>query len=49
MNDLTTKAIILLQDGAKKVEFDWDGLEVTAYWVKDLLRIDIKGVKKNNG
>lgn len=39
------KAIKLLQDGARKVEFEWQGAEVTAYWVNNVLRIDVKGLK----
>ncbi|GEA15547.1 hypothetical protein E308F_17910 [Moorella sp. E308F] len=39
------QAINLLKDGAKKVEFEWQGTEVTAYWVNNVLRIDVKGLK----
>lgn len=39
------KAIELLKDGAKKVDFDWHGANVTAYWVGPVLRIDIKNLK----
>lgn len=48
---IVDKAINLLKDGAKKVEFEWQGAEVTAYvtayWVNKILRIDVKGLKED--
>lgn len=43
--DLLQIAFDALNKGMKKIEFQWNGLNVTAYWVKDLLRIDVKGAK----
>lgn len=47
VEDIWNKAIWLLQDGANKVEFTYNDCNVTAYWVKDVLRIDVKGLKRN--
>jgi hypothetical protein len=41
-SSIIDKAMALLKDGAKRVEFDWQGKQVVAYWVGPTLRIDIK-------
>lgn len=48
MEDIWSKAIWLLQDGANKVEFTYNNCSVTAYWVKEILRIDIKGLERTS-
>lgn len=43
--NLFDKAIeALMTTGMKKVEFRWNGLEVSAYWAGSVLRIDVKGL-----
>ncbi len=44
--DLFITAMKALSGGIKRVEFTWKEVDVVAYWVKDLLRVDIKGLKK---
>lgn len=39
------KAISLLKDRASKVEFTWHGNPVSAYWVGEIIRIDVKKQK----
>jgi len=41
--NIIEKALALLKDGAKRVDFDYEGKHVTAYWAGTVLRIDIKG------
>lgn len=43
--NLCNKAIeALITTEMKKVEFWWNGLEVSAYWAGSVLRIDVKGL-----
>lgn len=34
-----------LKKGVKKISLEWKEMEVTAYWVKDIIRIDLKPKK----
>ncbi len=43
--DFLDKVINMLKDGAKRVDFVWNGNEVCAYWVGHDIRIDIKGLR----
>ncbi len=43
--DFLDKVINMLKDGAKRVDFQWNGHEVSAYWVGHDIRIDIKGLR----
>ncbi len=44
--NIIDRALSLLKDGAKKVEFEWEGKAISAYWAGTIIRIDIKGVNK---
>lgn len=33
--------------GGKRVAYTWAEVVVTLYWVGDIIRIDVKGVKKD--
>jgi len=43
---LIEKALALLREGAMRVDFEWNGKWVSAYWVGDVLRIDVHGLTK---
>lgn len=43
--NIIDKAVSLLKDGAKRVDFEWEGNSVVAYWAGTVLRIDVKGLR----